>query len=74
MAVIKPATTSIQQLCIHVHTMCVPLLADPVFFEKYVVYVILTMAVFVGSQSFISLPSFMFFDNIDLTAFPGIYM
>ena len=30
------------------------------FSEKYIVYIILTMTVFVGSWSFISLPSFMF--------------
>ena len=30
------------------------------FFEKYSVYIILTMTMFITSQSFISLPSFMF--------------
>ena len=30
------------------------------FSEKYIVYIILTMPMFIGSRSFISLPSFMF--------------
>ena len=30
------------------------------FSKKYIVYILLNMPMFVGSQSFISLPSFMF--------------
>ena len=49
-------------LCqLHPHTYAIKnVLAEIVFCKKYSVYIILTMTMFVMSQSFISLPSFMF--------------
>ena len=56
-------STSVQQFLLpsFLYIMCACTLAEAVCgFPKYGVYIILTMTMFVTSQSYISLPSFMF--------------